>query len=265
MASSLLPDYEVKVLMKPSEVLVPNNKLRNEVLSEFSMPSSTKKMSIQFMDTKDRDIYTNGWNLRIRKTEGDKDFELTYKKRYPIVDGLSSTAEGRIAAALETAEQTGFVSTATYQAQVEVGYEKQTLSISHDEEAPGPGAEAMELPSEEDSLRFLAIKAPEEFKNWGADHLAKSIIYGPVFAKRSKGTWGDFRLFIEVWPVRKSKTDASLEPIVEVSFKTPDLKQALEGRDKLVELLREKGWFLDKEILRTKLIMERYGETTSRL
>ncbi|KAI9874035.1 MAG: hypothetical protein M1823_007776, partial [Watsoniomyces obsoletus] len=117
MASSLVPDYEVKLLLEPSEVLGPNNKLKDAVLSAFSIPSSTKKMSIQFVDTKKKELYTHGWNLRIRKTEGEDQFELTYKKRYPIGDGFSSTAEGCVDAALKTAKQEGFDSTTIYEAQ----------------------------------------------------------------------------------------------------------------------------------------------------
>jgi hypothetical protein len=263
MTSNLVPDYEVKLLLKPSEVLGPNNKLKDAVLSAFSIPSSTKKMSIQFVDTRKKDIYTNGWNLRIRKTEGNDEFELTYKKRYPIGDGFSSTAEGSIDAALKTAEQEGFDSTTTYEAQVEVGYRKQTLSLSHDEKVSDTGVEEMGLPLAEESRKFLASEAPEKFKNWsvenwGTDHLADSRVYGPVLAKRSKGTWGEFTLFIEVWPIRKSQTDASLEPIVEASFKTPELKKALEGSAKLEKFLQDRGWFLAEDSLKTKLIMERY-------
>lgn len=270
MASKLIPDYEVKILLKPSEVLKSNDKLKDAVLAIFSISSGTKKMNIQFVDTKNQDFHTNGWNLRIRKTEGEDVFELKYKKRYPIGDGDSGTAAGNIDAALTTAEQEGFDSTTTYEAQVELGYRKQTLSISHDEEVPDTGFEGTDLPLAEDSRKFLADKAPEKFKNWSADnwgtcHLADSIIYGPVLAKRFKGTWNSFRVFIEVWLIRKSRTDASLEPIVEVSFKTPELKKALEGRAQLVEFMQEVGWLLPEDSLRTVMILERYGEITPQL
>jgi len=267
MSSNLVPDYEVKVLLKPSEVLRSDNKLKDAVLSAFSIQSSAKKMNIQFVDTKKQDIYTSGWNLRIRKTEGEDEFELTYKKRYPIEKGFSSTAQGNIETALITAGQEGFDSTTAYKAQVEVGYQKQTLSISHDAKVSDTGFEGTDLPLTEGSRKFLADNAPEKFKNWsannwGVNHLTDSIVYGPVFAKRSKGTWDGYRLFIEVWPIRKSWMDASLEPIVEASFKAPDLKKALEGRTNLVDFMQNAGWFLAEDSLRTKLIMERYGETT---
>ena len=61
-----------------------------------------------------------------------------------------------------------------------------------------------------------------------------------------------------MWPIRKSKEDASLEPIVEASFKTPDLEKALEGRAKLVKFLQDRDWLLAEDSLKTKLIMDRY-------
>jgi len=266
MASHLVPNYDVKVLLKPSEVLEPNNRLKDAVRLSFSITSSTKHMNVQYLDTKQQDIYAEGWSLRIRKTEDDNEFELTYKKRYPVDDAYSSsTTEGNIDAALKRAGQEGFDSTTAYKPQVEVGYQKQTLSISHDEKVSDTGFEGTDLPSAEGSRKYFACKAPEEFKHWsvdewGTNHLNTSVVYGPVLAKRFKGTWDNFKLSIEMWPIRKSKIAASLEPIVEASFKTPDLKKALEGRANLVEFLRDRAWFLAEDSLKTKLIMERYGE-----
>ncbi|EXJ74636.1 uncharacterized protein A1O5_02933 [Cladophialophora psammophila CBS 110553] len=264
MTSRLVPDYEVKVLLKCEEVLGSSNKLNDAVQSEFDIVPGTKKMNIQFVDTEKKAIYSSGWNLRIRKTEGKNNFELTYKKRYPVQEGDSSTAEGNINTALETVLQEGFNSATTYKAQVEVGYQEQTLSISYDAKLPDEGFEGMDLPGPEDSRKFFTENAPKEFKNWSSDnwgtqHLANSIIYGPVHAKRFEGTWDGFKLFIEVWPVRKRRTDASLEPIVEASFKTSDLKKALEGRARLIKSLQKRAWLLEKDSLKTKLIMERYG------
>jgi hypothetical protein len=271
MVSSLVPDFEVKVLLKPSEVLDPDNKLKPDVLSAFGITSSAKKMNVQFLDTRQQDLSAKGWNLRIRKTENDPKFELTYKKRYEIGDGLSTTtapAEGHIDAALQKASQDGFDSTTRFNVQVDVGHQKQTLSISRDKDVPTEPA-GTDLPPLEASRKFLIDEAPKTFKNWsaddwGTDHLADSIVYGPVLAERSKVIWEGFKLFIEVWPIRKSKTEASLEPIVEASFKTPDLQKALEGRAKLVKVLQDtttsRDWFLAEDSLKTKLIMERYGE-----
>jgi hypothetical protein len=267
MASKLVPDFEVKLLLQPSEVLSSNNNLKDDVRSTFSIPSSSKKMNIQFIDTDEQSFYTNGWVLRIRKTEGDKKFELTYKKRYPVNENYSSTAEGKIDAAVAMATNDGFNSTTRFEAQVEIGYHKQTLSISHDEKHPDKDfdREKLELPLAKYSSEILASNAPEKLAEWLAqnsnpdtDHLAASRVYGPVLVERFKGIWNGETLSVEVWPIRKSKTDASIKYLVEASFKTPSSEKALDGLNKLAGFLQKKGWFLPDDSLKTKLIMERY-------
>src|ERR1700760_3509646 len=79
-ASNMVPDYEVKLLMDPSVVLGSDFKLTPTVLSTFSMPTTVTKMNVQFLDTSSEPIYNAGWSPRMRKTEGEADFELTYKK-----------------------------------------------------------------------------------------------------------------------------------------------------------------------------------------
>lgn len=266
----MVPNFEVKLLLNPSEVLKSDGSLKNDVLVAFGITQSPIEMSIQFVDTVKKDIYNNGWSLRIRKEENADKFELTYKKRYSVNEGYSATAKENINAVLSTAKQDGFDSTMSYDAQVEVGYQKQTLSISHDKKMLVSGFSGLELPNEQRSRDILLEKAPDKFKDWqgldwGTQHLKKSIIYGPVLAKRSKGIFDEFTASIEVWPIRKSKQDEILVPIVEASFKTPDLIKALDGRAKLQAFLKDKDWFLPKDSLKTKLIMERYGQTTLRL
>jgi hypothetical protein len=115
------PDYEVKLLLQPSAVLGPDHKLTSAVRSALAIPSTVLKMNVQFLDTDGKDIYRNGWCPRVRKTEGEQDFELTYKKRCPVTGG-------DIDSALATAAAEGFDADATgYEAQIEWGYEKQTL------------------------------------------------------------------------------------------------------------------------------------------
>lgn len=255
--------------MKPEVVLGSDNKLKNSVLSTFSIPASVEKMNVQFIDTDTKDIYDCGWSLRVRKMEEDpKDkFELTYKKRYPVIDGLESNiesiAEGKINEVLTTAREEGFDSTTTYKAQVEVGYQKQVLSISYDKSYRERDLDGMKLPSKGASIETLTDKAPPKFKNWrsenwGIQNLAVSRIYGPVLAKRSEGTWEDMELYIEVWPIIKSKGSSDIEHVVEASFKTKHLTTALEKRNKLETLLQSKDWFLPQDSLKTSLIMERY-------
>lgn len=255
-ASNMVPDYEVKILLNPEAVLGSDNKLKSSVLNTFGMPSSVTKMNVAFLDTNAKAIYTNGWSPRIRKTEGDSKFELTYKKRYPITNN-------DINAALTKANQDGFDSGDTnYEAQVEWGYQNKTLSISRSKKARKSGYSGMDLPSIGDARSLLIGNAPDKFDDWlgngwGTDLLGSSRYYGPVLAKRSIGTWDGLKLYIEVWPIRNS-AGTGTEYIVEASFKTTSESTAASKHDELIALLQSKGWFLAQDSLKTQLIMDRY-------
>ena len=255
-ASNMVPDYEVKLLLIPTAVLGTDNKLKPTVLSTFSMPTSVTKMNVQFLDKNDKEIYNNGWSPRIRKTEGEADFELTYKKRYAVtgddIDG-----------ALTTANTQGFDSTTTtYDAQIEWGYQKKTLSISRKKTASDSGYSGMDLPGQTKSREFLIDEAPDKFddwlyNNWGTTALASARIFGPVLAKRSIGTWNSTQLYIEVWPI-KDAAGTGIEYIVEASFKTTSRTTASQKQAALILFLQGNGWFLAQDSLKTQLIMDRY-------
>jgi len=195
-ASNMVPDYEVKLLMDPTVVLDSSFKLKPTVLSTFAMPTTVTKMNVQFLDTDTKPIYNAGWSPRIRKTENENNFELTYKKRYAISGGDIDTA-------LTVANNEGFNSGDTnYDAQVEWGYQKQTLSISRQKSASDSGYSGMDLPGTSNSRSMLISDAPDKFddwlyNNWGTSTLAVSRIYGPILAKRSIGTWSGLQLYIE--------------------------------------------------------------------
>jgi hypothetical protein len=255
-ASNMVPDYEVKLLMQPSAVLGSDGKLTSTVRTAFGMPSTVTKMNIQFLDTNAKDIYTNTWIPRIRKTEGESDFELTYKKRYPITND-------NIAAALTLANQEGFDSTDTnYDAQVEWGYLNKTLSISNKKTGKKSGYSGMDLPSKSDSIKLLNDNVPGKmddwlYNGWGSDMLSNSRLYGPILAKRSIGTWSGLETYIEVWPILNA-AGTGTENVVEISFKTTSSTTASTKHDQLITYLQGQGWFLAQDSLKTQLIMDRY-------
>jgi hypothetical protein len=217
-ASNLTPDYEVKLLMDPSVVLGTNHNFPPTVLSTFSVPTTVTKMNFQFLDTDSKPIYNTGWSPRMRKTEGDTSFELIYKRRYNITNG-------DIDATRTIANSEGFDSGDTnYEAQVEWGYQKQTLSISRQKTGSDSGYSAMELPGTSNSQTMMINNAPDKFNNWlynnwGTDQLSVSRLYGPILAKRSIGIWSSMQIYIEVWPI-KDAVGTGTEYIVEASFKT---------------------------------------------
>jgi len=255
-ASNMVPDYEVKLLLDPAKVLGSDHKLTPSVLSTFAMPTTVTKMNVQFLDTSIEEIYNTGWSPRLRKIEGVADFEVTYKKRYAITGG-------DIDAALTTANNEGFDSDTTkYDAQIEWGYRKQTLSISRKKTASGSGYRGMDLPGTSRSRTFMIEDASDRFddwlfNDWGTGALAVSRIFGPVLAKRSIGTWSGLKLYIEVWPII-DVAGTGTEYIVEASFKTTSRTTASSKHDGLINFLQDKGWFLAQDSLKTQLIMERY-------
>ncbi|KAK0735156.1 hypothetical protein B0T26DRAFT_737580 [Lasiosphaeria miniovina] len=252
----MVPDYEVKLLLNPTAVLGSDNKLTSAVRSAFGMPTSVTKMNVQFLDKSSKEIYNAGWSPRIRKIEGASDFELTYKKRYNITGG-------DIDAALTTANAEGFdVGDTGYDAQVEWGYTKQTLSISRQKTGSGSGYSGMDLPGTSNSRDMLIDEAPDKFddwlfNNWGTGALAVARTFGPVLAKRSVGSWSGLELYIEVWPIRDA-AGTGIEYVVEASFKTGSRTTASAKHDSLIAYLQGQGWFLAQDSLKTQLIMDRY-------
>lgn len=254
---NMLPEYEVRLQLNPAKVLGPDHKLTGTVLSAFDMPPTVSKFNVQFLDKSCKEIYNAGWSPRIRKTENEDDFELTYKKRYTITGS-------DIDAALTMAKDDGFdAGNAKYEAQVEWGYQKQTLSISRNKTVAGSGSSGTDLPGTSNSRKMLIDKAPDNFDNWkfnkwGTGALAISRVFGPVLATRSIGTWNGMRLYLEVWPLLNC-AGTEIEYIVEASFKTKSRTTASVEKSSLAAYLQSKSWFLAQDSLKTQLIMERYG------
>lgn len=280
MGKKLVPNYEVKLLLKPEVVLKKDNngqlttQLDDKVLQEFKVKGEPIDMSIQFIDTKTpQTIQDAGWNLRIRKSADKKSagkFGLTWKKRVKIDVNQHPDPADNIAVAVDTANKEGFDfdKDAGFEPQVEVGYKAQTLSISYNDDISDEGYSGMALPEIEHSCKVLLNNAPPQFNTWAGSvsaqgsgssgPLAGAVVYGPVNAKRYVGEWNDDKLYIEVWPIRTSRKDSKMELVVEASFKTEKTNKAMKGRDKLAEYLDGKHWFKPEDSLKTGMIMDRY-------
>lgn len=254
---NMTPDYEVRLQLDPARVLSPEHELAPAVLKSFNV-SETVRMNVQFLDKCSKDIYDAGWCVRIRKVEGKSDHELTYKKRYDIENE-------NIGDALTQAKKDGFHGgDSKYEAQVEWGYAKQTLSISREEKISYSGKTELDLPDTVDSRAMATKEAPGKFDNWGPGHkwgtkaLETARIFGPVLAKRWIGAWNEVSVFVEVWPLLNS-AGTGIEYIVEASFKTDSYATASAERRNLANDLQTRGWLLPGDSLKTKLILERYS------
>ncbi|PQZ59428.1 MULTISPECIES: hypothetical protein [Bacillus] len=253
-ASPMKPSFEVKLLLKPEQVLGYNKEIKQEVLEHFQAGTNYERIQVQFLDTANKNLSNEGWFARIRKKEFSKDFELTYKKRYPIQNGI-------IQDALEVAKKDGFDSkTDNYEAEIDWGFEKKTLSISNKKSYSAKGYGILDLPNERDAQNMLIEKLPGKmnkwlYTNWGEEMLNDSHIYGPVLMKRYTGEFENTKTNIEIWPLSNTgKIEDDF--VIEVSFKTNEESIATKQRELLMASIEKKGWLLPKDSLKTELIFQ---------
>ncbi|MCG7386223.1 hypothetical protein [Paenibacillus sp. ACRRY] len=254
-AANAVPAYEVKFLAKPELVLNPDGSPRSEVIQTLSLDSTPRNISAEYFDTNALNLNQAGWDVRFRKKDDKNNYELTYKKRYPVING-------DINAALTLANQEGFdASDDNYEAEIDWGYGKQTLSFSNTKKVDTK-ATGVQLPSEKDALDMLLDKLPGKLKNWsssnwGKQTLSQSRAHGPVTFQRYEGTWNGQELTFEVWPIRNAD-GTGVENLVEVSFKT-EVAAAVSGlRTELLQVLESNNWLIPADGLKTQTILERY-------
>ncbi|CAI6083530.1 hypothetical protein PAECIP112173_03968 [Paenibacillus sp. JJ-100] len=254
-AANAVPAYEVKFLAKPELVLNTDGTPRSEVIQSLGLNPTARNINVEYFDTNALGLDAEGWNVRFRKKDDKNNYELTYKKRYPVING-------DIDAALTLANQEGFdQSDDNYEAEIDWGYGKQTLSFSNTKKVDTK-ATGLQLPSEKDALNLLLDKLPGKLKNWsdsnwGKQQLSQSRAYGPITFQRYEGTWNGQELTLEVWPIR-NEAGTGIENIVEVSFKTDDSAAVSELRNQLMQLLQNKNWLIPSDGLKTQAILERY-------
>jgi hypothetical protein len=253
-AGNAVPSYEVKFLLSNDTVLKQDFTLKNEVKDAFQINEPAARMLVEYFDTMDLSLNDSGWNVRFRKKEDKKKYELTYKKRYAVVNG-------DINAALNQANLDGFSAADTnYDAEVDWGYSKQTLSFSNDKEEST--SKGLTLPNETEALDMLVSKIPGKLDKtnapgWGTAKLLQAYAHGPILASRYSGTFEGLDTDIEVWPIA-SANGSGTDYIVEISFKTDDYQTAASKRTNLMNLLNSKGWLVPADSLKTNLVLERY-------
>ncbi|WP_342553842.1 hypothetical protein [Paenibacillus sp. FSL R7-0652] len=254
-ATNAVPAYEVKFLAKPELVLNNDGTPRSETIQTLGLNAAPRHINVEYFDTHALGLDAEGWNVRFRKKDDKNNYELTYKKRYPVING-------DIDAALTLANQEGFDSSDdNYEAEIDWGYGKQTLSFSNTKKVDSRTT-GTQLPSEKDALNLLLDKLPGKLKNWSASNwgkqqLTKARAFGPITFQRYEGTWNGQELTLEVWPIR-SVTGTGTENIVEVSFKTDDPAAVTGLRSQLLQLLQNKNWLMPADGLKTQTILERY-------
>lgn len=257
-AENMVPTYEIKFLLDSDQVLNKDHRLKKEYRNYFETGSDYLTMGILYMDTETQDFNNQGWINRIRVKEGKSDFELTYKKRYPIQDG-------NIEEALMLANQEGFDATDTnYSAEIDWGYSKMTLSLSCKKEKSNKGYGDLELPKKNAAIDMIKDRMPgkEEnwlYKNWGKEIIDDAKKAGPVYCYRYDGKYDGTDIDIEIMPI-ENQDSREITYVTEVSFKENDYNEANKLRSSLIDDLDELGILKHEDSLKTQMILDAYLE-----
>jgi hypothetical protein len=241
---NMTPKYEIKFLLDAERALDITNNIKESVLTAFAITEQPMDLKIHFLDTDDKQLHHSGWTTSICQLSDEPDLELTYQRRYKIVNGDFD-------AALTAARRDGFHKMADkWEAWVDWGNQKQTLSIHKHAWCGGT-----RLPNLQQSRAMLVKQAPKIFD--AVKTLEQSRIYGPIYAHRYSGTWELDELDIDVWPI-KDKQGTGEEYLIEVTLKGRRKGRAKEQQVKLMKFLKDLDVFSRHDSLRPSLIMERY-------
>ena len=169
--------YEVKLLLDSQKVLDDDHLLKEEWIQAFGITEDYLPIEVMYLDTPEKDFLHKGWINRLRLKSGKKKAERTYKKRYPV-------AGADLAAACEAAKKDGFIipdkSESTeqtdrkekeaadelFEAGIDWGYEKMTLSLSYEDSAKLKGHDSLASMTGDEARDFLLDAMPDIEANW---------------------------------------------------------------------------------------------------
>ena len=242
---------EVKFLLDPELVLDENHELKPEVLETLGFTGKVKNRGMQFIDLEGKPYNEEGWSLRIRIKQGDDEYDVTYKKRYTVENG-------DIDAALALAAADGFVAgNEDYEAELDWGYNKLTLSISTESSVAKPETYGdTVLPGLEDSIAFIQETMPAEVAAVDAD-ITAGIVCGPVYYPRYTGELAGMELDIEICAITSPITGET-EYVCEVAFSADTMEEASAKRDEITKILDDAGILLKEDGLKTNKILNAY-------
>ena len=240
--------FEVKLLLNSSKSLDSNNvPLKN--LQDLFAVKETNKRTVIYVESSDKSFNKVGWSNRIREKDGKKKIELTYKKRY-AVDGtdINSVFEKAVK------DNPGFIDKG-YEAQVDWGYGKMTLSFAMEVKIDKP-AGGLRGFSEEDLLSAFMSKMPAEESEWmfsafKSYKIPNVRLAGPIDYMRYTGSYKDVEVNIEVWQIKGTV-------VTELSFDADTLATASTLRSEIIDILDKLGILLHQDSLKTQMILDAY-------
>ncbi|RRJ66037.1 hypothetical protein EHV15_26320 [Paenibacillus oralis] len=244
--------YEIKFVLRAENMLAGNQELKQDISGLSISESST--LDILFLDTMNFALYESGWVLRGRLKQNKKKWEMTYKKRIPVL-------QDNLQASLEEAELQGFdLNDPKYKIEVDWSIERKMLSISCDVDVDAPDAQKSE------SWRSLFLDhAPEPLlrvEGKSEEHegnMDKASLLGSFKSRKYKGQWNSMEISLEIWSIGD-------ESIVELSMKEKDgtvaeskakqLKHSLQEANLLAETQTSKTQWALKRLLKSIAISE---------
>ena len=241
---------EVKFLLDPALVLDENHELKPEILEFLGFTGKVKNRGMQFLDTADMTYNGEGWSIRVRIKQGDDEYDVTYKKRYTVENG-------DVDAALALAAADGFVDGLDdYEAELDWGYSKLTLSIATESSVDKVGYDDTVLPSLEDSVAMVQATMPEAVKAVDGD-ITAAVLCGPVYYPRYTGELAGMELDIEICAITNPSTGET-EYVCEVAFSADTMEEAAAKRDEITKILDDAGILLKEDGLKTNKILNAY-------
>ncbi|MBQ9007990.1 MAG: hypothetical protein IJ088_01485 [Clostridia bacterium] len=244
--------FEIKLLLDSERTIGEDHLLSERIREQFKTEQDYATFRVMYLETPDGAYLNEGWINRIRVKEGKNGFKITYKKRYSV------QGEDIEAAVSDAAADNFTLSDPTFDAEIDWGYSKMTLSFSCDvgittEEPPDLKTlernNAMEMveenmpPREKDWLR----------SGWGSEVMKSVQVAGPVQFDRYSGELNESEIRVEVWQI---PVGDEIQDIVELSVKCDNLEDARQIRETLIDTLDRMNILIHSDSLKTQMVMD---------
>ena len=267
-AQPMTPGYEVKFLVDPAKILSGSEPIVDfqNLFEGFALKGTTK---MSYYDTPDLALNNSGWTIRIRKKSNKKAQQCTFKKRYAKINKKPTLTQGDINKAIKSTEREGFNTVSAKEflggCEIDYGFSKCTLSYSADYNIAETGKGNTDIPDSVASIQFINDNKPAIF----TEDLSNIREHGAVTLTTYEGTFkGVVSVAVDIMTI-KDELGTGTETICEVSFKLEDytgaryekqtdLKLVNKLREELRAVLVEKEYLLEKDGLKTNMILQRY-------
>lgn len=267
-AQAMTPGYEVKFLVNPDLILDNSTKEpKAEFLALFTGMALKGTTKMSYYDTEDLALNNSGWTIRIRKKSNKKAQQCTFKKRYSKINKKSTLTQGDVNKSVKSATREGFNTLTPFigGCEIDYGFSKCTLSYSADYNIAETGKGNTDIPDSVASIQFINTNKPAIF----TEDLSNIREHGAVTLTTYEGTFkGVVAVALDVMTI-KDELGTGTETICEVTFKLEDyigeryekqtdLMLVNKLREELRAVLVEKGYLLEKDGLKTNMILQRY-------